>query len=723
MYHPLVVEAQERRLHDAAVAAGIEPIRLTRHPVEHCWAMTEALSTIVDAAGVPTRTLTLEEQAFVTNERWLCKLDYRYWAYRYCWINRGGRELARFALWESQELILEALGRLELRSWQDLEKHGFSDGVLGAILKGRQLGASTLSSTLLCHRASTSSNVFGVIAGDTPESGSWVFSMFERSYDNLPWWLRPGKRSQVRTYPEEIELDTGTDIWAAAGKSTRGTEKKRGQLGRGKTVSIFSLTEMSTWDEPGQIDDAFFPTVPIDLATLGILESTAKGRNDWWHRTWKAAKAGQHPRLNPIFIPWYAEQTKHRLPVREPDWTPSQSTLDHAKVVEETSEEWMHRRVVLTREQLYWYERTRAHAEREDDLSKFLEEYPANDEEAFQFSGRGIFKASLISVLETEAQKTPPVGIYQVEPHRSLVRALENLRVDDPWKIPSGYGLRPLPKTAWPSWDARDGLLTVWRLPRRGHRYVIAVDVGDGLGGDYSVIEVLEVGDERSPDTQVAQFYTNQIDSVTLSQPIDVIGRFFHDDDGTEALCAVEINNHGLATQSELQRHLGYSNLYVWRYENVRQSDQLSNRLGWYTGAQSRPIIISRFHKAVTTMDAVNRPDLVINSLWTLSQFRDFHVPPDCLLYEARAATGAHDDSILALAIANYVVSTLHNEQGESVAERRRRQIEERVRAGFQRERFNRRADFQNTDCTADEIEAPEGPFTSAEYGAFDLED
>lgn len=363
------------------------------------------LDTAADAKGNPTRDLTVEERGFILNEVLISKVSFPYWAERYAYVNLQGADVGpMYPLWESQRLILEQIAKLEHRGYFDHHP----DGVLVNILKARQLGASTLSEAMGAHRVTTQSNIFGLVAADVPEQSAFTFDMLERIVDHLPWYLSPKVTEHVKN--TEIAFDSGSHVWVGAGKSVRGTENKRGQLGRGKTLSYVHLTELSTWDEPGQIDDALMPTVHIHPAVLVILESTAKGRNNWWHEHWKNSKDAIG-RFTPIFIPWYAEKSRYWLPAPL-GWVPSEETLAHARRCEETGPRWVGRPVRLTRNQLFWYESTRNTFLSKGELAKFLEEYCSDDEEAFQFSGYGVFSLEVIEHIRKHAK--PTLAVLQV---------------------------------------------------------------------------------------------------------------------------------------------------------------------------------------------------------------------------------------------------------------------------------------------------------------------
>jgi hypothetical protein len=51
-------------------------------------------------------------------------------------------------------------------------------------------------------------------------------------------------------------------------------------------------------------------------------------------------------------------------------------------------------------------------------LGDFLQEYPADDEEAFQMSGRSIFGVKTIERIRNQAR--PVCGVVEIQPNRQL---------------------------------------------------------------------------------------------------------------------------------------------------------------------------------------------------------------------------------------------------------------------------------------------------------------
>ena len=79
----------------------------------------------------------------------------------------------------------------------------------------------------------------------------------------------------------------------------------------------------------------------------------------------------------------------------------------------------MKRTVTLSREQLYWYEHSKLAALEKDELAKFLEEYPADDDEAFQYSGKSVFS---LDVRERVRRQMKPISqLIEIKPAKELM--------------------------------------------------------------------------------------------------------------------------------------------------------------------------------------------------------------------------------------------------------------------------------------------------------------
>ena len=167
-----------------------------------------------------------------------------------------------------------------------------------------------------------------------------------------------------------------------------------------------------------------------------------------------------------------------------------------------------------------------------------------------------------------------------------------------------------------------NGRLAIWFPPQKGRRYILGVDTaGGGSEGDYACAEVIE----REMGIQCAELH-GHFPPFELARRVADLGQRYEG-----ALVAVERNNHG----SGVLAHL--SSL---EYGNVFEKD---GQLGWLTSAASRPAMIENMAAVL-----VSEPEL-FHSPRLLEECRTFVRHPDG---NAAAADGAHDDCVMAMAIA-----------------------------------------------------------------------
>jgi hypothetical protein len=273
----------------------------------------------------------------------------------------------------------------------------------------------------------------GLLASDAPEQSLYQFGMLKLVLQHQPRFfdtvaiLKPNAGPWV--------FSNGAVVYVESGRTMRGREMDegdgtRGQLGTGRTYGCLHLSEIATWPYPEMMDTSLMPAVPRAAETFMIRESTAQGRGNYWHQQWQLDVAGTN-RFSPVFIPWFIERSKYWLPLPTPDWTPLARTANYAARAEVNSARWLFgKRITLSKEQLYWYERERTAAEARDRwepgaLADFLANYPAEPEESFQHSGRGILGPALL------------------EQHRAFARpissAVEILPRDDLAQVQRGH--------------------------------------------------------------------------------------------------------------------------------------------------------------------------------------------------------------------------------------------------------------------------------------------
>jgi phage terminase large subunit len=186
--------------------------------------------------------------------------------------------------------------------------------------------------------------------------------------------------------------------------------------------------------------------------------------------------------------------------------------------------------------------------------------------------------------------------------------------------------------TEW-AWQTEEGgPIQIFREPEDGVPYVIGGDTA-GAGSDWFVAQVL---DNRT-GAQVAVL-RHQYDEDTYAKQAYCLGRYYND-----ALIGIEANFSSYPTKR--LEELGYPRQYVREAEDTF-TGAIRQAYGVRTTAVTRPVMISGLVEAMReALGSVNhRPTLEE----MLTFVRDEKMRP-------AAEPGAHDDCVMALAIAWYI--------------------------------------------------------------------
>jgi hypothetical protein len=174
------------------------------------------------------------------------------------------------------------------------------------------------------------------------------------------------------------------------------------------------------------------------------------------------------------------------------------------------------------------------------------------------------------------------------------------------------------------AFQAQDnGRLKIWFPPQPEKEYIVGVDpAGGGSDGDYACAEVIEI----TSGVQCAELH-GHFPPRELAKKVVELARQYGD-----ALVAVERNNHGYGVLAHLRTSEAYSNIYAEGHKE-----------GWLTSAVSRPRMIENLAAILMTAPEI------FNSQRLLSELRTFVRHADG---SSCASSGAHDDSVMAMAIA-----------------------------------------------------------------------
>lgn len=655
MYSPTVIEQNFRRYFLKTKR------KLVRHTPSTCKQAVEHFNDLYDfEAGAISKAkrpsgLTLDEKDFIRNEIAVCRLDFRYWSSRYAKVRhwRGGH-LVPFNFNVAQRIVLSY--------WSELEEAGLAIACMS--LKARQLGISTITEMAVAHRVQFKPYINSIVGSSDPEKSKLMANMMEICWEEQPWWLVP--EMTARRAGQLIEF----------GKQNSGVSIQHGTqfsgIARGTTTNTVHLSEICDYDRPEELIDASLMGAAHESPELFlVLESTAKGRHNWWHNTWLYSKE-TWPRtlLKPIFLPWFVGSDLYptktemkRNPIPEA-WVPSELTQNHMErarlyvqadpmLKKHLSKDW-----TMPLEQAWWWECKREEAIRKKELSQFLSEYPADDQEAFQSSRISAFDAEIIIETRNRARAQEPLGVFAITGDvvtqrlmpdaRDLEKDLPNIPIKARWHqgIPAiNFDLMPLKFRSYQ--EDPNGRLYIWKFPETDAKYAIGVDTSDGIGQDRSIIQVVRLKDPFKPnelDEQVAEFASPYVNARDMWPLCLAVGSMYSVPVGgkvEQIRQVIECNGNGESIQYEL-RKLGWWHFHPWQHYDSKKPYRQSQKIGWFTNIRTRGMAVD------TILTAVRDGWLQINSPWFVDEMEDFE--RDEFKQSIKAGYGGHDDRIMALA-------------------------------------------------------------------------
>lgn len=661
MYAPEVIDRA------MALVSTKQKWTLKRHTLAQCQGAIAHFQTLRhEETGELVRPLTQEEARFITNERKVCGLDFHYYSSRY----------AKIVNWEKHEVLFtpNVAQRIVLSIWADLEAQGRA--IMMQQLKARQLGVTTLTEIAVAHRVQFRARVNAVVASADPKKSVKMANMIRFCWEQQPWWLLPQTTKIEHGMPVEFG-EINSTILIQAGNQFNG-------VARGQTPNVVHLSELCEWENADLlVDAALLKAIHETPDVFVILESTALGRGNWWHDTWKQVKEDfplGRSRLCPIFLPWfvgvdiYPTETDLRMRPIPADWIPSDLTIRHA---ERAREYVIHNPLLLThlakgdtswrmpRAQMWYYEIERDSAIKKKQLNLFLSEMPADDQEAFQSTNISAFDVETILVHKENTRI--PYAVYAItgsgipedlvadRRYTDLSKPPINIRVADLLpRCQEVYQLVPLQFQGY-SGIAAGLKLFVWEPPQVNKTFGMGVDTSDGVGQDWSVMEGLKKAFPEGPDTQCFEFASSYIKAMQLWPMVLAVGTYystFQNKQGkrVQIRLAIECRGNGESVQFELQKR-GWLNFHPWkkRDNKVPTTNAQVYKIGVFTSSWYRPMMLDRLLTMLEDVSLIVYSPFFVDEMEALE--KDEHKQ------SMKAVFGEHDDRLMAL---GFILDSLH---------------------------------------------------------------
>lgn len=467
------------------------------------------------------------------------------------------------------------------------EQETFVEGLekFNIVLKSRQLGLSVVTVALSIKQVIVNPNSCCLLVSHDQKSCNAIFDKLKQQFNSLPNFIKPEQMANNR---QEIKLKNGSKITCVCAGNK--------DVGRGDTLHLVHLSEFAFWKMPkkqlNSITQALAPDGKL------IIESTANGLN-YFHDLYFQAKNNENS-YKAFFFNWINGSSLFKK-----DYENSveiYKSRNNNKILTENEcddEEKELVKIGATMEQLMWRRLKVAST----GLEAFHQEYPSTDTEAFISTGNSVFNNKKITEIERSIISNKTKYIKK-----------ENI-LDLPSSLKNLYGRS----------------FFIYQIPKAGKRYYVGADLSEGVGQDYSVIEILD-----SDGEQVAEFYSNKIKPYQMAEIINEIGHYYN-----YGLLCVEKASGGHSVIERLRYDLHYMNMV--KYKSYDQFNKLVWNVGFDTNSKTKSIIINDF------VELFEKGQLKINSRRVLQEMKIFEINDNGRM---GASGSGHDDSVMAMALA-----------------------------------------------------------------------
>lgn len=575
--------------------------------------------------------------------RWFrlrCAHDFPFWAYKTMSIKHKDGIDRPFKLNAPQRKLV---GVFESMREADLP-------IRVVLVKARQWGGSTATQLyMLWIQLMRRKGFNSLIVGHQTSSTEEVIAMAKRALD---------------AYPRELLVEEGEEfpakekVYVSGGLSRsaisiprrnfriKAGSAERPDSSRGGDYALVHLTEVGLWKKtlgksPEDIIRAATSGVLLRPETMIVMESTANGVGNFFHREYEAARRGTSL-YRPLFVAWYEiEQYADRVAdpremaermIREKD-----NAFSSDDRVASGQYIWSLWEAGARLESIAWYEKTRMGYGNPDQLKS---EYPSDDDEAFVNSGAHVFNRA--AALRLKKDCVPPMRTGELTADADYGdAALEHICFDDDpngrmkvWKMPQvapdGYGA-----------DVND-------------RYLVVVDVGGrSPKADWSVIAVFDrlrmaVGGKP----EIAAQWRGHCDMDILAWLSARIATWYG-----RALLVIESNTLETRDPDRYvegdqagfilnQLRMAYLNLYARRQspEDIEQGKP--RKFGFHTNVSTKPMIISNLVRVVREGLYTEREEGCVDEYLTYCRRENGSYG---------AVAGKHDDMLMTRAIGLHI--------------------------------------------------------------------
>jgi len=445
---------------------------------------------------------------------------------------------------------------------------GLEDGIhFFIVLKGRQLGITTISLAMDLYWHFLNPGMQGTLTTDTEENREQFRSTLQMYMDGLPKEYKIPLMSHNRN--QMVLKNRSRMFYQVAGTRSKGT------LGRGKGITFLHGTETSSWGDEEGLASLLASLAETNPLRYYMFESTARGFN-MYHDMWTVAKKAKTQKA--IFCGWWRNQ----LYAADPKSDVYRTYWDGKLSAEE--KEWTRevRKIYnfeINSRQMAWW-RWKLYEGLKDE-SLMYQEFPPTEDYAFIMTGSSFFSTARC----TDAMKVAK----RIE--ANYFRFSMGANFQDTELLKS---------------NARLSTMTIWEEPMAQGYYVIGADPAYGSSdwADRFCVQVYRCYADGLD--QVAEFCTSELNTFQFAWVICYLAGAYRN-----STLNLEVNGPGQAVINEMRNlkrqatsmggqegkslHdvLGNMQHYLWRRND--NFGNVSNSIGWVTTHNSKERMLNYF--------------------------------------------------------------------------------------------------------------------------------
>jgi hypothetical protein len=589
-------------------------------------------------SGVTFRMSPEEQEEYVK-----CALDIDYFVEKYCMVKREDGSIGNIILRDYQKEILDL----------------FNNNRFSILMAARQCGKTISSSIFILHFLLFNNDKNVMIIANKSDTVVEIVDKIKSIYTLLPFFLKTG----IKVWNQRsITFENGCRIKTSARTKTPAV---------GFTIDLLYLDEFA--HIPSNIITPFYtaayPTVSAIQNSKIIITSTPNGLNLFHKLLTDAERPDGDPQKNnykPMRVYWYQVPGRFVTYLRLNNHRLYENGIDKESVYKEVLNKWssstkveMKWNIDLQKDIIYVFNNGKC---KDEDIKKFtVKDCKGNDIPIMSISEVTTWKEEAIKDIGGEDAFNQEYGLRFVNASKSL---LNESIIDELLKNKINYEWEDIfefnkLKFSYKElkWVDNDDLFIPIR--RKDYRIYISVDLSEGLGQDYSVINIfrLDVKDRDTMEsqkmsyksivdffklTQIGIYRSNLVSIKQLSEILYILAFEYFDPDNVKIV--LELNNYGNTLLAEIPHVFDGNNNYgssvFVRYKH--RADSKEEKIGLKVG-DNKNLLVKDYQ------DLMMSKSFFINNEDTIREITTFVKHTTAAGNTRYAADIGHDDLVMTI--------------------------------------------------------------------------